>query len=118
MFNQAPEHFYELECNWNFRWPACWNFSIRCPEIMERGPYLVHGIGASFLNGARHPKIATLAEQWDAWDMSQPLETLTNILTEILPTAVSKYGHCSKVEGFDEALIKQLVLLNSENISL
>ncbi|KAF2363822.1 Glycosyl transferase family 8 [Trinorchestia longiramus] len=109
MCNQYPNYCFKLDCEWNFRWSFCANFTDRCPNILKNGPSIVHGIGGAFAN-PKHPKMVRMYEEFDKWNMSEPVSTLINTLQTILPNTTARTGHCSKVPGIDEALLKQLVI--------
>ncbi|KAF2363820.1 Glycosyl transferase family 8 [Trinorchestia longiramus] len=113
MCNQYSNYYYKMDCEWNFRWPFCANFTDRCPNILKNGPFIVHGIGGSFANSS-HPKMVNIFEEFDKWNMSEPVSTLINSLQTLLPKATAKTGHCSKVPDIDEALLKQLVISGSK----
>ncbi|XP_047736071.1 glucoside xylosyltransferase 2-like [Hyalella azteca] len=113
MMNLNPEHFYEMDCEWNFRLGLCTNVTHRCPGLVANGVHAVHGNGGAFFKD-RNVVLKILHEYWRDLDMSKSLNNVISELNAILPDAVLKTPPCDLVEGLHEMLMKHMKLLDGK----
>ncbi|XP_047741386.1 glucoside xylosyltransferase 2-like, partial [Hyalella azteca] len=111
-----PEHFYEMDCEWNFRRGYCENITQRCPGMVVNGVNVVHGNNGAFFSG-ENTLFKLLHEYWRDLDMSKSLSTVISELKAILPDAVLKDRSCHFVKGLHEMLMKHLKLLDGKLVN-